>query len=60
MKPNSRQLSKGLSQSFQLTIKRSSVLNRMKDRLFRPFQNIVGKAYKKLGFKDTDVSSKIT
>ena len=29
-------------------------------RLFRPFQNVVGKAYKKLGFKDTDVSSKIT
>ena len=58
MKPNSRQLSKGLSQSFQLTTKRSSVKSNER-RLFRPFQNIVGKAYKKLGFKDTDVSSKI-
>lgn len=51
MKPNSRQLSKGLSQSFQLTIKRSSVLNPMKEDFFGHFKTLWVRLIKNLASK---------
>ena len=60
MKPNFRQLSKGLSQCLKLTTKKSLVKNRMNEEFFGRFKTLWARLIKKLGIKDTDVSSKIT
>ena len=60
MKPNFRQLSKGLSQCLKLTTKWSIVKNWMNGDFFGRFKTLWAGLIKKLGFKDTDVSSKIT